>query len=243
MTLQQGLFFSLEAEAATMSTEIGFWRDDSLLESPFFKKKNQSLKTPITFKIPQEKKPLNFTVTPVLTQLSSSLGKTQLQRRSRLGEGFCHLALSHQVFMWGRKMSQPHGRGITSQIFFVYDIYWSPYIPSWIWTKIQQHLSSPLLHPKLTASPKSHLSPPWSDARPNRRQEIILPKLFTMAGAAKSRREESREGKKGKTQTTSLSLDFLSKSHQTVQSGAESGFSQLNLTSDAPESFMSIQKF
>lgn len=118
MTLQQGLFFSLEAEAATMSTEIGFWRDDSLLESPFFKKKNQSLKTPITFKIPQEKKPLNFTVTPVLTQLSSSLGKTQLQRRSRLGEGFCHLALSHQVFMWGRKMSQPHGRGITSQIFF-----------------------------------------------------------------------------------------------------------------------------
>lgn len=26
-------------------------------------------------------------------------------------------ALSHQVFMWGRKLSQPHGRGAASQIF------------------------------------------------------------------------------------------------------------------------------
>lgn len=53
--------------------------------------------------------------------------------------------------------------------------------------------------------------------------------------------EEDRE--KGKTQTTSLSLDFLSKSQHMEQSGTEPGFSQLNLTSDAPESFMSIQRF
>lgn len=40
LTLQQGLFFSLEAKAAMMSTEIGFWRDDSLLESPFLKEES-----------------------------------------------------------------------------------------------------------------------------------------------------------------------------------------------------------
>lgn len=75
----------------------------------------------------------------------------------------------------------------------------------------------------------------------------MLPKLFTaqpMAGAHERRWEGEREGgREEKTHTTSLSVDFLSKSQQTVQSGTESGFSQLNLTSDAPESFMSIWKF
>lgn len=46
-----------------------------------------------------------------------------------------------------------------------------------------------------------------------------------------------------KTHTTSLSLDFLSRRQQTVPSATEPGFSQLNLTRDAPESFMSVGEF
>lgn len=135
----------------------------------------------------------------------------------------------------------------------------TPNIPSWIWIKTAglkggkkpageaacELLSSP--GSKANSITKN---PPLSSPSPcpNRRQEMTLPKLFTTqsaAGAGEKRwegeREGGREGKK--PHTTSLSVDFLSKSQQTVQSGTESSFSQLNLTSDAPESFMSIQKF
>jgi len=58
-----------------------------------------SLKTPIAFKIPHEKKPSNSAVTPVCTHISSILWKAQLQRRTCPGEELCHLpsplCLSH----------------------------------------------------------------------------------------------------------------------------------------------------
>lgn len=111
------------------------------------------------------------------------------------------------------------------------------------------------------ASQKVHFSPshalnkreldPVRERHLGGQQKITLPELFTtqpMAGVGERRWEGDREGKKEKknknkhTHTTSLSVDFLSKSQQTVQSGTESGFSQLNLTSDAPESFMSIRE-
>lgn len=117
LTLQQGLFFSLGAEAATMSTEIGFWRDDSLLESPFFKKEESVTENTHHFQNPPGDEAIKFHCHPCSHKTFLHLWKTQLQRIFCLGDWFCHLPLSHQVFTWGRKVSQPHGRGTASQIF------------------------------------------------------------------------------------------------------------------------------